>query len=209
MHVCHRLAELGPTLPAVFHQFDMRYAIQHRARGAQHRVAAAFGSPGGEPEFRIGLQLTRDLQRRSGRAHEVLQRPRSAKRADAQCAVVAEDLEQVRRKMKGKKVVLLISGGNIDVNLIGRIIDVGLVRTGRRLRVNALVQDRPGTLARLTDLIARQGANIIQAIHDRSEPSTTIDQTDVALTLETRGVEHSEQVIRALREMAIRVDRID
>lgn len=118
-------------------------------------------------------------------------------------------LERIRGKVRGKKVVLVISGGNIDVNIISRIIDVGLVRTGRRLRVNALVADRPGSLARLTDLIARQGANIIQAIHDRSEPSTTIDQTDVALTLETRGPEHSQQVIKALRENVLRVDLIE
>lgn len=118
-------------------------------------------------------------------------------------------LESIHGKLRGGKVVLVISGGNIDVNIISRIIDVGLVRAGRRLRVNALVADRPGSLARLTDLIARQGANVIQAIHDRSEPSTTIDQTDVALTLETRGPEHSRQVIKALRENVLRLDLIE
>jgi threonine dehydratase len=118
-------------------------------------------------------------------------------------------LEHVRKKIKGKKVVLVISGGNIDVNLISRIIDRGLIRAGRRLRINVLVSDRPGSLARLTDLIAKQGANILQAIHDRSEPSTTIDQTDVALTLETRGPEHSQAVIQAIREHVLRVELID
>lgn len=118
-------------------------------------------------------------------------------------------LEQVRKKIKGKKVVLVVSGGNIDVNLISRIIDRGLIRAGRRLRINVLLSDRPGSLARLTDLIAKQGANILQAIHDRSEPSTTIDQTDVALTLETRGPEHSQAVIQAIREHVLRVELID
>jgi threonine dehydratase len=124
-------------------------------------------------------------------------------------AVPLAVLEQVKKRLKGKKVVLVVSGGNIDVNLISRIIDRGLIRAGRRLRINVLLSDRPGSLARLTDLIARQGANILQAIHDRSEPSTTIDQTDVALTLETRGPEHSQAVIRAIREHVLRVELID
>lgn len=114
--------------------------------------------------------------------------------------------EKIRSRIKGKKVVLVVSGGNIDVNLLSRIIDRGLIRAGRRVRVNVLISDRPGSLARLTDLIAREGANILQAIHDRSEPSTHIDQTDVALTLETRGPEHSRALIRALRQHVIRLE---
>lgn len=115
-------------------------------------------------------------------------------------------LEQIRKQIKGKKVVILISGGNIDVNVLSRIIDRGLIRAGRRIRINVLTSDRPGSLARLTEVIALEGANIIQAIHDRSEPSTRIDQTDVALTLETKGEEHSAKVIAALRKHAVRVE---
>jgi threonine dehydratase len=118
-------------------------------------------------------------------------------------------LEQVRRRIHGKKVVVVVSGGNIDVNLISRIIDRGLIRAGRRVRINVLVSDKPGSLARLTELIAAQGANVLQAIHDRSEPSTHIDQTDVALTLETRGPEHSKAMIVALRKHVIRLDLVD
>ena len=115
-------------------------------------------------------------------------------------------LSQIQDQIAGKKVVVVISGGNIDVNVLSRIIDRGLIRAGRRVRVNVLLSDRPGSLARLTDLIAKQGANILQAIHDRNEPSTKIDQTDVALTLETRGPEHSAALIQALREHVLRVD---
>lgn len=115
-------------------------------------------------------------------------------------------LEKIRGKLRRKKVVLVVSGGNIDVNLLSRIIDRGLIRAGRRLRLNVLLSDRPGSLARLTDLIARHGANIIQAIHDRSEAATRIDETDVFLTLETRGKEHSEELIRVLREHVLRLE---
>lgn len=117
-------------------------------------------------------------------------------------------LDQLRKKIRGKKVVAIISGGNIDVNVLSRIIDRGLIRAGRRVRLNVLMSDRPGSLARLTDLIARQGANIIQAIHDRNEPGTKIDQTEVALTLETRGPEHSEELIKALRANVERVELV-
>jgi threonine dehydratase len=117
-------------------------------------------------------------------------------------------LDQIRKKIRGKKVVAVISGGNIDVNVLSRIIDRGLIRAGRRVRVNVLMSDRPGSLARLTELIAREGANILQAIHDRSEPSTRIDQTEVALTLETRGPEHSAAVIRALRANVVRLELV-
>jgi threonine dehydratase len=121
-------------------------------------------------------------------------------------AVPLAVLEQLRPEIQGKKVVLVISGGNIDVNVLSRIIDRGLTRSGRRLRVNVLLSDRPGSLAKLTDLIARKGGNVLQAIHDRNEPSTTIDLTEVALTLETRGREHSEELIAALRDHVIRLE---
>lgn len=117
-------------------------------------------------------------------------------------------LEQLKREIKGKKVVLIISGGNIDVNVLSRIIDRGLIRAGRRVRLNVLMSDRPGSLARLTELIAREGANIIQAIHDRNEPGTRIDQTEIALTLETKGPAHSEALIKALRANVERVELV-
>jgi threonine dehydratase len=115
-------------------------------------------------------------------------------------------LEKIHAKFKRKKVVLIVSGGNIDVNLLSRIIDRGLIQAGRRIRVNVWLSDRPGSLASLTALIAKEGANVIQAIHDRSEPSTTIDLTEVALTLETRGPEHSKAVIKALSQNVLRLE---
>ncbi len=115
-------------------------------------------------------------------------------------------LDQMKSKIRGKKVVLIVSGGNIDVNLLSRIIDRGLTRAGRRLRLNVLISDRTGSLAKLTALIAELGGNVLQAIHDRNEPSTHIDQTEVALTLETRGPEHTQKVISALRASVFRLD---
>jgi threonine dehydratase len=126
--------------------------------------------------------------------------------AEGSGAVPLAALDHIRKKIRGKKVVLLVSGGNIDVNVLSRIIDLGLIRAGRRLRVNVWLSDKPGSLAKLTDLIAKQGANILQAIHDRSEPSVKIDQTEVALTLETRGPDHSATVVNALRNGVLRLE---
>ena len=129
--------------------------------------------------------------------------------AEGACGLSLAVLPQIQNEIKGKKVVLMISGGNIDVNLLSRIIERGLIRAGRRLRVNALISDRPGSLAGLTELLAHQEANILQVIHDRDEPSTRIDQTEVALTLETRGPDHSRGVIEALRDHCLRVTVIE
>lgn len=126
--------------------------------------------------------------------------------AEGAGAVPLAAVDLLKEKIRGKKVVLIVSGGNIDVNLLSRIIDLGLIRTGRRLRINVLLLDRPGALARLTDLIAKQGANILQAIHDRNEPSTKINQTDIALTLETRGPDHSAMLIQELRKNVLRLE---
>ncbi len=119
--------------------------------------------------------------------------------SEGAAAVSIAVMDQLKKELKGKKVAVIICGGNIDVNVLNRVIDRGLIRKGRRLRVNVMISDRPGSLAKLTIAIAKAGANVIQAIHDRSEPTTTIDQTEVALTLETRGPDHSRDVIQAIR----------
>lgn len=115
-------------------------------------------------------------------------------------AVLDKMYHEDKRKLRGKTVVLIISGGNIDVNVLGRVIDRGLIRAGRRVRINVIVSDRPGSLARLSALIAQLGANVLQSIHSRNDASTRIDQTEVALTLETRGPEHSQEILKALKK---------
>ncbi|MCC7442353.1 MAG: threonine ammonia-lyase [Bdellovibrionales bacterium] len=103
-------------------------------------------------------------------------------------------------RFKGKKVALIVSGGNIDVNLLSRILDLGLIRTGRRIRVNVFLPDRPGSLNRLTQILANESVNVLQAIHDRNEPAASLNTVEVALTLETRGREHADRVIAVLEQ---------
>lgn len=109
-------------------------------------------------------------------------------------------LPQIAKQIKGKKVALIVCGGNIDVNLVGKIIDRGLCKLGRRLRMTVRIPDVPGSLAALTALIAQNGASIVQAIHDRADPSAPLNSTEVNLTLETQGSEHAQQIIAALKK---------
>jgi len=109
------------------------------------------------------------------------------------------------RKVEGENVVLVLSGGNIDMNLISRIIERGLVKGGRLNRFVVNVQDRPGSLARLTALVAEQQANIIEIHHDRAFGKSGYGETEVLLTLETRGRSHVEQIHAALEAAGYRI----
>lgn len=102
------------------------------------------------------------------------------------------------RRMRAP-VGLVVTGGNIDPTLIERIIERGLVRTGRLLRLSAILDDRPGALARLSGTIGELGANILHIVHDRLSSGLPLTQSRVHLSLETRGPEHNEQIIRRLR----------
>jgi threonine dehydratase len=119
--------------------------------------------------------------------------------SEGAAAVGLAVMDQVASKLRGKRVCLVVGGGNIDVNVLGRVIDQGLIRKQRRVRILVTLSDRPGSLALLTQAIAEAGANVIQAIHDRNEPSLMLHRTEVALTLETRGPEHRRQVLDAIR----------
>lgn len=121
-------------------------------------------------------------------------------------AIALAALDQLRAKIKGKKVVVIVSGGNIDVNLLGRIIDHGMLHSGRRMRVNVWLSDRPGSLAHLTERLAFWGANVLQAIHDHNLPSSKVEETEVSLTLETRGPEHSAAILKGLKAEFRRVE---
>ena len=126
--------------------------------------------------------------------------------AEASGAIPLAIVDRLRGRLKGQKVVLVISGGNLDVNVLGRVIDRGLIKAGRRVRVNVLISDTPGSLSRLTGLIAAEGANILQAIHDRNELATGLNKTGVELTLETKGPEHTRSLIMALKAEASQVE---
>ncbi|MBI5584380.1 MAG: threonine ammonia-lyase [Deltaproteobacteria bacterium] len=99
-----------------------------------------------------------------------------------------------------KKVVLVISGGNIDLPWLDRVLRRGLMRQGRVIRLAVTLEDTPGTLAELLAHVARLRANILHLHHLRSERITPVLQTRVELELETRGWDHAEEIKRALEQ---------
>lgn len=104
------------------------------------------------------------------------------------------------KKFKNKKVVLVICGGNIDVNLLERIIDRGLIESHRKVRISIPIADRPGILHQLTGIIKNVGANVLQVVHDRDSSNTGISGTNVIFTLETKGKEHLEQLLKEMKK---------
>jgi threonine dehydratase len=107
--------------------------------------------------------------------------------------------------LAGKKVVLCLSGGNIDLTLISRIIERGLAADGRLCRIVAGISDRPGGLARLTAVLAATGASIKEVSHDRNFGPADVAVVRVACILETRDFDHIRQVREALTAAGIDV----
>jgi len=107
-------------------------------------------------------------------------------------------------ELAGKRVVLLLCGGNIDPNVLSRVIERGLVADGRLSRFTAVISDRPGGLADLTAQIAAAGASIKQVVHDRAFASSDISAVNVVCTVETRNRLHLEDLLARLHEGGVK-----
>ncbi len=99
---------------------------------------------------------------------------------------------------KGGKVVLVISGGNLDPPLLGRVIRQGLMKNGRIMRFSACIEDVPGSLARLLDIIAKEGGNVLDIRHARGGKDLSLFASRVDLEVETRGFDQIEEIKGAL-----------
>lgn len=129
--------------------------------------------------------------------------------AEGAGAVGLAALLQHKTTLGGQRTAVLIGGGNIDVSLLARIIERGLVKDGRRTRLRIHLTDRPGALHQLTKILADARANIVQTDHDRSHYGVSLGDTVIDITLETRGGEHIEQIRKSLTEAGYRHQRID
>jgi threonine dehydratase len=114
--------------------------------------------------------------------------------AEGAGAVALAALLHERLPLAGQRVVVVVSGGNIDVNFLERIIERGLVKTGRRARIRLTAPDAAGTLARVTEIVAQTRANILEISHDRSFSGADLGETRIDLVLETHGFDHIEAV---------------
>lgn len=103
-------------------------------------------------------------------------------------------------RFRGKRVGLILCGGNIDPLLLASIIERGLVRAGRLARIRVNARDVPGNLARIATTVADAGANINEVRHQRAFSLLAAQNVEIELVLQTRGSEHVQQVLKALRD---------
>jgi len=111
--------------------------------------------------------------------------------------------------IEGKNIAMIISGGNIDPNLLSKIIERGLAKDGRLVRIRAIMRDRPGELARICLHIATVGANILQVEHNRAFSNLEVGGVEIDMTLEARGHDHAEQLLNVLRNDGIEARKLD
>jgi threonine dehydratase len=112
-------------------------------------------------------------------------------------------------QVTGKTVGVVISGGNLDVSILSRIIERGLAEDGRMVRLRIHLPDYPGALHRLTGVLADHRANIVQTAYDRTYFGVDLGNTAIDLTMETRGAEHVSELVSALTEKKYQFERIE
>jgi threonine dehydratase len=110
--------------------------------------------------------------------------------------------------LKGNRVAVLVCGGNIDVTLLSRIIERGLVKDGRLVRLRVHLPDYPGALHRLTGILAELRANIVETAYDRAYHGVNLGDTAIDITMETRGPAHIDELLTALSTAGYTHERI-
>ena len=106
------------------------------------------------------------------------------------------------RKVTGRgKTAVILSGGNIDLKLLSSLIERGMLRAGRYVRLFTAVEDKPGGLAKVLKAIAELQGNLIEVVHNRASATVPLGMTGVEIQLETRDQAHIETILGSLREM--------
>ncbi len=123
-------------------------------------------------------------------------------------AVATAAVLQQKIGERGKKVGVFIGGGNIDVSLLSRIIERGLVKDGRLVRLRIHLPDHPGALERVAHVIAAEKANIVETDYDRAYYGVLLGDTAIDITMETRGPEHVAELMAALDAAGYAHERI-
>ncbi|MEO6828537.1 MAG: threonine ammonia-lyase [Acidobacteriaceae bacterium] len=128
--------------------------------------------------------------------------------AEGAGAVALAALLQKKTSLAGQRTAVLVCGGNIDVSLLAKIIERGLVKDGRRVRIRVRLTDRPGALHQLTEILKDQQANIVETLHNRSYYGVSLGDTAIDITLETRGPAHVAAISKALETAHYRHEQI-
>ena len=104
-----------------------------------------------------------------------------------------------KKPSPGKKIVAVLAGGNVDMYLLGQIVDKGLAAMGRLLKLSILLPDRPGAFKEIVDVITLANANIVEVVHDRLSSNINAGSAGVTLSLETQGKQQAESLIESLK----------
>jgi len=115
---------------------------------------------------------------------------------------------QINDDVRGKNVVAIVSGGNIDITVLGRVIERGLYSDGRMIQFDAAITDRPGGLANFTGLVAECGASIKEIVQERPFIND-VNVCSVHCTVEVRSRAHAQQLVHHLRQNNVVVKMID
>lgn len=107
--------------------------------------------------------------------------------------------------LEGKKTVCLVSGGNIDVTFLNRIITRGLQKNGRQCTLAMEIPDRPGSLVKVSSLIAESGANVTAVNHERTNAYINVNSCVLRITMETRNQDHIDEIIKTLTDNGIHI----
>jgi len=119
--------------------------------------------------------------------------------AEGAGAVALAAVLQAKTGHRGKNIAVLVSGGNLDVTLLARIIEQGMVRDGRRLRLRVRLPDYPGALEGLASVIAKARANIVETSYNRAHYGVSLNEATIDITMETRGRDHASDLLAVLR----------
>jgi threonine dehydratase len=128
--------------------------------------------------------------------------------AEGAGATALAALLQKKTSLTGAHTAVMVCGGNIDVTLLSRIIERGLVQDGRMIRLRIHLLDKPGALAELTLLIAKYRANIVDTLYNRAYYGVNLGDTTIDITMETRGREQVEELLAALTSEGYKHDRV-
>jgi threonine dehydratase len=112
-------------------------------------------------------------------------------------------------RFAGRKVGVVVSGGNIDTRLLSLVLLRGLVRDGRLVRLRVRIPDLPGGLARVSTLLGRAGANILEVQHQRAFAHVPLRVTEIEFVLETRSQEHVREVLAVLAQDGLRAEIVE
>lgn len=123
-------------------------------------------------------------------------------------AVGLAALKKHRGRFAGRKVGLILCGGNIEPLVLAEIIERGMVKSGRLARLRFDVRDIPGALADVATLLGKLGANIDEVQHQRAFSSVSVERVQIEVVVHTRGVEHIEEILSAMRAAGYKAERI-